>query len=49
MYYNYTDPAGTFLFVLETMRAIIYINSRYCCPYCSLPIEKVSAVHVSVY
>ena len=28
----------------ETIRSIIHLNSRFCCPYCWLPIEKAPAV-----
>ena len=36
-------PAGTFLFIFGDNSVIILLNSRYCFPYCWLPIEKVTA------
>ena len=37
--------AETFLLILETIRVIISLNSRYYCRYCWIPIEKVPAGH----
>ena len=37
-------PVGTFLFIFEDNSVIVHLNSHYCCSYCWLPIEKVSAV-----
>ena len=41
MYISCTE--GTFLFVFGDNSVSIRLNSRYCCPYCWLPIEKVPA------
>ena len=37
-----------FYLFFEIIRVIIRVNSRYCCPYCWLPIEKVTAVTASI-
>ena len=35
--------SGAFLFLFGNNTCHICLNSRYCCPYCWLPMEKVSA------
>ena len=43
-----TDGELFYLFS-ETIRSIICLNSRFCCPHCWLPIEKVPAVKVKFF